>query len=51
LESSIKNLRILEKEIFPKPKEEIQVVDKETGEVVEGASNETTPPQDTGGIN
>lgn len=36
LESSIKSLRRLEKEIFPKPKEEIQVVDRETGEVVEG---------------
>lgn len=66
LESSIKNLRNLEKDIFPKPKEEIQVVDKETGQVVEGAApettentqtvtegteNETTPPQDTGGVN
>jgi segregation and condensation protein B len=56
LEMSIKNLRSMEKEIFPKPKEEIQVVDKETGEVVQGMNpeegaqtqDETPPPQNTG---
>lgn len=49
LESSIKNLRNLEKAIFPKPKEELQAVPKE-GEEGE-TEDEGTSSQDTSQVN
>lgn len=41
LENSIKKLRRMEKDIFPKPKEEIQMIDKITGEIIQNISSET----------
>lgn len=58
LENSMKQLKNLEKEMFPKAKEEIKIISKETGEEVESddqslsetnqenINNETTPTQD-----
>jgi len=60
LEDSIKNLRKLEKVIFPKPKEEIKAVPKEgqavhveggTEPVAKETQDEGTPPQDTSPTN